>query len=300
MHHILRKLEEEGLVCQRIAEHAKHRADIRKSRSHVHRAEKHPADHHDHQHQRMGDQRHTRHDFRQAGQLFDHQKDEIIQAPQHKGPVRAVPKTGQQPDDQQIQHHTRTAPAITAQGDIDIITEPLRQRHMPAPPEIRHRIRYVGIIKVLQEMEAKHPPQTDRHIGIAAEIKVYLQRIGQRTDPRRTDRDRLISAGIEYLIRHDGEIIGQQHFLGQTDDKQLDTRHEILPVLPPPGNLGRYGIIPHDRACDQLREEGDIQADIQHVFTLFRLAAPDIDDIRNTLKDKKRYTDRQHHLRHRQ
>ena len=55
---------------------------------------------------------------------------------------------------------------------------------MPSPPEIRERGRRIRIIEVLLKMEAEHAPKSDGNIRVAGEVKVYLQRVTDRAEPR--------------------------------------------------------------------------------------------------------------------
>ena len=55
---------------------------------------------------------------------------------------------------------------------------------MPAPPEIGHAVRNIGVIEVLHEPEAEHASETARHVGIAREVEIDLKRITEYSDPR--------------------------------------------------------------------------------------------------------------------
>ena len=100
---------------------------------------------------------------------------------------------------------------------------------MPAPPEFRDRPGLVGIVEVLQEPEAEQPSQADGHVGIAGEIKVDLEREGQRAQPRRDHGGR--GHGGD-LLPHGAHLVGQQHLLPQSRDKPADTRGEQRGRLP--------------------------------------------------------------------
>ena len=90
-----------------------------------------------------------------------------------------MPKACEQPYDQDVADLLWKALAVTAQGNIDVLLEPAAQGNMPTPPKLRNAFRDIGIIKVLKEVKAKHPPQADRHIRIAGKIEINLERKGE-------------------------------------------------------------------------------------------------------------------------
>lgn len=61
---------------------------------------------------------------------------------------------------------------------------------MPAPPELRGRFCDVGVVEVAQVAEAEHHAEADGHIGIAAEVEEYLERVGDDASPRAHGSDR--------------------------------------------------------------------------------------------------------------
>ena len=67
--------------------------------------------------------------------------------------------------------------------EVDVILEPGRKRNVPTAPKFLYRFGNVGIVEVFNEIEAHHMAQTDRHIGVAAEVKIDLQRVGDRAQP---------------------------------------------------------------------------------------------------------------------
>src|SRR5437762_9930950 len=56
-------------------------------------------------------------------------------------------------------------------------------RSVPTPPEIGDRLGDVGVVEVLWKGEAQQERQADRHVRIAAEIEIDLQRIGPDAQP---------------------------------------------------------------------------------------------------------------------
>ena len=99
---------------------------------------------------------------------FRQEQDEIEQPPAQESPVGAVPESGKEPDDQQVEDHSRERiHAAAAERDVNIIPEPGGQRDMPPAPEIGDAAGNVREIEVLHKMESEHFSQSDRHVGIS-------------------------------------------------------------------------------------------------------------------------------------
>ena len=63
------------------------------------------------------------------------QKRRKIKSPENECPVRTVPESRKEPDGQNVKKETELFDSVAAHGDIDIITEPASERHMPSAPE---------------------------------------------------------------------------------------------------------------------------------------------------------------------
>ena len=50
-----------------------------------------------------------------------------------------MPESRETPDDEKIENLTRQADSVSAEGDIDIISEERAQRDMPSAPETGYR-----------------------------------------------------------------------------------------------------------------------------------------------------------------
>ena len=69
--------------------------------------------------------------------FLQYQQHKVIQPPQNKIPPCAMPKSRQEPDDEQV-HDLQAQPlSVTAKGNVQILPKPCPKRHMPAPPELR-------------------------------------------------------------------------------------------------------------------------------------------------------------------
>ena len=114
---------------------------------------------------------------------FHHQQHAVVQAPEHERPAGPVPQAAEEEDGQQVEIDPRLRDPAAAQRDVDVVAEPGGERDVPAPPEVLHGAGDVGIVEVLDELEAQHPPQPDGHVRVAREIEVDLQRVGDRAEP---------------------------------------------------------------------------------------------------------------------
>ena len=144
------------------------------------------------------------------------------QAPDHKRGVGAVPQAAQEEHQYQIEVGACLASAVAAQGDVEVVTEPTGQRHVPAAPELCDRLRRVGVLEVLEELEAKHASQADRHARVAREVEVDLDRVAEDTGPRELWRELLDGQ------REDGVAslrckVGDQHLLAEANQEAAHT-----------------------------------------------------------------------------
>ena len=167
---------------------------------------------------------------------------------------------------------------------------------MPALPKLYHRAGNIGVVEVLQEVEAEHLPQADGHVAVAGEIEIDLERVGRDAQPR---------AGEGQLLTRKGPVpelangVGQQDLLCHAHGEALDPGGEFLQVLPPALQLFRHGFVADDGARDELGKEGDIGAEGDHVFLHRGVPAVDVDGIAHGLEGVKADADGQGQSQHR-
>ena len=79
--------------------------------------------------------------------------------------------------------YVRRAPfAVSAERDVEIIAQPLRQRDVPPAPEFCDRRCEVRHVEVFGQVEADDPRHSDRDVGVSRKIAVDLERV--RNDGR--------------------------------------------------------------------------------------------------------------------
>ena len=167
---------------------------------------------------------------------------------------------------------------------------------MPSSPEILHRHRHIGVAEVFLKFKSKHFSKSDRHIRVTGKIIIDLQHIKDRTQPQRFSCRR-ISAIFVNIVHYLGKSICKQHFFPKAPAKPHDSGSKFLrsnlPLLDLPGNI----LVFYDRACDQLREKGNIQKHVSIISLCFYFSPIDIDHIGKRLKRIKRNPDGKGDLR---
>src|SRR3546814_7245499 len=104
-------------------------------------------------------------------------------------------------------------------SDVEIVAQPTRQAHVPAPPELGDALADVRLVEVLDKAEAHHQAEADRHVAIAGEIEIQLYGIRERAEPgigggRMRERERMADprldrVGDEQLL--DEALIGNDN-----------------------------------------------------------------------------------------
>ena len=215
----------------------------------------------------------------QQERLFQYQQQGIIPAPEHKIPACPVPQAGEQPHHGDIENLPGQPLAVAPQGDVHILLKPGGQRDVPAPPEFRDTGADIGIVEILQKLEAEHPPQADGHIRIAGEIEVDLQAIGCQTRPGCQ-----CALGLPQNFPQAAHGIGQQHLLGQAHQEPGYPGGKLgdglLPVLQ---HLGHIRIADNGPG-NQLREKGHVGAEGERIPLHRGILPVDIDDIAHGLE----------------
>ena len=166
---------------------------------------------------------------------------------------------------------------------------------MPSLPKFGNRLGNIGIIKVFQKTETKHPPQTDSHVRVTGKVKIQLNGISDNSQPGITETKRFRLLG-KNTVNHDGQRIGDQNLFGQTDDKTLQTDNNVGKGNRTLVNLFADVVILDNRSRHQLRKQYDIQSQLVNVFLRLNLAAVNVYQIRNGLKGIKRNAYRHNHV----
>ncbi len=169
---------------------------------------------------------------------------------------------------------------------------------MPAAPELLDALRGIGTIEVLREADAEQQRQADRHIGVAREVAVDLGGVA-------VDRQEHVGTGVLLRHREDGvdEIarkeVGDGQLLEEPEADQHDARPDRdLAAIPRRLHLRQELRGAHDRSGDEVREEAEVEREVQQRAGL-HLAAPHVDHVRDRLEGVEAHACRQRELHQR-
>ena len=81
----------------------------------------------------------------------------------------------------------------------------------------------------------------------------------------------------EGRVGHRGDRVGDEHLLAEAVAEAVDAQGEVVARSRPPHELVADLVEPDDRAGDELREERDVQREVERVAEVARDAAVDVD-----------------------
>ena len=212
----------------------------------------------------------------------------VAQAPEHEGPVCPVPQTGAEEDKQTVQRGTAPAAAAAAEGKVQILPEPGGEGDVPLTPEVADGGRRIGEEKVLPDGEAEHPSHADGHVAVTRKVKVNLQRVADSAQPGEAG---IHDRGAEHRVDHDRGGVGQQELLAEADDEAPDPGGGLRGGAPALVNLRRDIAPADDGTGDQLREEGDIEQELQKTPAVILGPAIDVNGVAQPLEGEERDPD---------
>ena len=163
--------------------------------------------------------------------------------------------------------------AVAAERDVEVVAEPGRQRHVPAAPELLHRVGDVGPAEVLREAEAEHPAEADRHVGVAGEVEVDLQRVADDRRARRAPASARATGSAEDAGRpgrrrrwRSSTFLPRPMTKRRTPYGEVVERHDAAREL-----IGDVAVA-DDRSGDQLRKEQQIERRVHRALLRGRVA----------------------------
>ena len=214
----------------------------------------------------------------------------VAETPENKGPVRTVPESRAEEDNEPVQRGAGTTLPVSSERIIQVLPEPGGQGDMPLPPEVTDGRRGIGKEKVLLDRKAEHAAHANGHVAVAGEIKVDLQRVADSTEP---GKPCIRESGGENGVNNNSGGVSQEKLLAEADDKAPDAGGSFLRSTAALVNL-RGDIAPADNGTgNQLRKKGDIKQKLQKAAAVFLRTAVDINRIAESLKGEKRDPDRE-------
>ena len=161
---------------------------------------------------------------------------------------------------------------------------------MPAAPELGDRARPIGQIEIARERKAEREAKPDRHVRVAGEIEIDLDRVGRKPEPGFGEaRQRRL---VEHGFGKARDLVGDQHLLRKTDDEDAQARRDAPEPHAPRAEAARNRVIADDRAGDELRKHRDVDRDLKQV-AVGRCAAMHVDQVRDRVKGEERDAERQ-------
>ena len=194
----------------------------------------------------------------------------------------------------------RGAVMAAAKRLIEIVAEPARQRDVPALPELAERGRAIRLHEIRLEVIAEQARNADGDVAIAGEVAIDLHRVAIKREQEIGPRigARIEEHAVDQLIR---EIVGDHHLLEQPEQDQHDAVRDHGAIELGLGLELRQEIgSADDRPGDELREEGDVEEDVERRLLGRDFAAIDVDHIRDAVEGEEGDADREQDLQERQ
>ena len=154
---------------------------------------------------------------------------------------------------------------------------------MPPPPELGGGLGDIGVVEILQKLEAQHPPQANGHVGIAGEVEVELEGEGNDAEPCPQGGE-FGAGGGQVHVPELAQVVGQQHLFGKAHGEALGPPGKALGGVVAVGELLVQVLILQDGPGDELGEEGDKGAEIDDVLLHPGVPPVDVDGVAHGLE----------------
>lgn len=221
----------------------------------------------------------------EGGSAFEGEQEAMPAAPEDEVEAGAVPEAAEEHGEHKVEVGAGAAVAIAAEGNVEVVTEPGGKRDMPAAPEFGEGAGEVGAAEVDGEVEAEEFGHADGHVGVAGEVEEDLEGEGKGAGPGVEDAG-VGGEGAEVGVAEAGEIIGEGHFFGEAEGEEEDAAGEVFGGGFAPGvEVGEEVVSADDGAGDELGEEGEKEGVIEGIADGSLLAAVNVDDVGEALKD---------------
>ena len=159
-----------------------------------------------------------------------------------------------------------TGGTVASKGNVEVITKPAAERHVPAAPEILCVGGLVRGVEVLGKVETHEHGNAGGDVRIAGEIGIHLQGVAEK------GRQVLKAAVQERVLKH-AVCEVHRHVIGQNElfEKAVHYPEDGNPEPPAAEVVGfvklRYELRrSHNGACNQLREEAEVEAKVQEIL----------------------------------
>src|SRR5213079_1735521 len=112
------------------------------------------------------------------------------------------------------------------------VAQEIRQRDVPAAPELAQVGRKIRAAEILRQQEAKQERGADRHFGVGGEIEKELEREGERCGPGFAEIEHALRALAEELIHYGCKAVREQYLFSEADRENHQSRSDARPHAP--------------------------------------------------------------------
>ena len=220
-----------------------------------------------------------------------HREQRAVQdPPQRERPARPVPEPAQEHGEHEVRVGSRLPLARAAQGDVEVVAEPRRERDVPAAPERLEAVGEIGRVEIDRELEAQQQRAADRDVGVGREVAVDLQGVGVHAHER-VEGAEFLRHGEERVREVRGEVVRDDHLLEEPREDEHARARGIQPRLRPRQVLHRRDEVARtdDRSGHELREEGKVVREVDPAPRGLDLAARHVDHVAQRLEGVEGY-----------
>lgn len=196
-----------------------------------------------------------------------------------------MPEPAEEKHQELVQGLAQRALPPAAQGDVEVVPEPERERDVPAPPEVRYAHGGIGVLEVLGAAEAQRPAQAQGHVAVTGEVEVQLKAVGGGAQPGEPGVQR--GARGKRGVRRRGRAAREQQLLRQPQTEAPQPERPVPRGAAAAAQLGFKVLKARERAAHDLREKGDVKQSLAEVLRS-RLGPPrGVDNVAYALEGEK-------------
>ena len=211
----------------------------------------------------------------------------------HRNPPATAEEAADDGNGDNYDIRSRSIIPVASKRDVQIVPEPAGKRHVPAAPELLGVHSLVWRVEVLGQVEAHEHGYAGCYVRVAGEIGIDLQGIAEKGCKvfKAAEHEGI---GKDAVGKVHGHVVGQDELFEKTVHYPEDGDAE-----PAAGQVVRLVKLGYelrrtdDGACHQLREETQVETEVQEILHRLYLAAFYVHDIAHRLEGKERYTYRQ-------
>ena len=211
------------------------------------------------------------------------EEDCVVRAPSDKRPISAMPKAGEQENDESVADYFPFDNTTTTERNIDIISEPCCKGDVPFPPKLRYVTREIGIVEVTHQFDTKEFGSTDGNVRIAGEVTVDLE--CKEYGSKKQSTTCLSVVGCPNLIHISRAVVSDYYLFEQAPQDLAHSVHSLVVIELAVGLELRQEVgCAFYRACNKLREECYVRKEGNDVARGFYLLTIHINGITERLE----------------